>query len=134
MRKVELMHTLLPSKVNHFTPASSSLCWCNTGAVESYEHLFYECDKNKESGQALLRCIKSYDSSLTVVKSLRLELSADEPFLLACTSLLASGLGLIWENRRFKKSTAEQSWRIQSQSKENPDLKKSEKQLRSWEL
>ena len=74
--------------------------------METYEHLFYECDKNKESGQALLRCIKSYDSSITVVKSLRLELSADEPFLLACTSLLASGLGLIWENRRFKKSTA----------------------------
>ena len=73
---------------------------------ESYEHLFYECEKNKESGQALLRCIKSYDSSLSQVKSLRLELTADEPFLLASISLLASGLQLIWENRRVKKSTA----------------------------
>ena len=102
------MHTLLPSKerVHHLTPASSPLCWCNTGAVESYEHLFYECEKNKESGQALLRCIKSYDSSLSQVKSLRLELTADEPFLLASISLLASGLQLIWENRRVKKCTA----------------------------
>ena len=104
----KLMHTLLPSKerVHHLTPASSPLCWCNTGAAESYEHLFYECEKNKESGQALLRCIKSYDSSLSQVKSLRLELTADEPFLLASISLLASGLQLIWENRRVKKSTA----------------------------
>lgn len=104
----KLIHELLPSKerINHLTPASSALCWCNTGAVETYQHLFYECIKNNESGLALLRCVQSYNSNLTQVKSLRLELTADDPFLLASISLLSSGLELIWQNRKVKKSTA----------------------------
>ena len=103
-----LMHELLPSKerINHLTPASSPLCWCNTGEVETYQHLFYGCSKNYEAGQALLRSVQYYDRSLTGVKSLRVELGADEPFLLASISILSSGLELIWENRKSKKSTA----------------------------
>ena len=103
----KLIHTLLPSKerIHHLTQASSPLCWCNTGAVESYQHLFYHCEKNSEAGQALLRCVMSYDRSLSEVKSLRLELNPDEPFLLASISLLSSGLELIWQNRKLKKNT-----------------------------
>ena len=103
----KLIHELLPSKerINHLTPASSVLCWCNTGAVETYQHLFYECNKNNKSVLALLRCVQSYNSNLTHVKLLRLELTADDPFLLASISLLSSGLELIWKVVFFK-STA----------------------------
>ena len=73
---------------------------------EKYQHLFYNCDKNYESGQALLRCIKSYDRNITELKSLRVELTADEPFLLASILILSSELELIWENRKSKKTTA----------------------------
>ena len=54
------IHTLLPSKerLHHFKQAPSALCWCNSGEVETYEHIFYKCEKNKEAGQALLQCIK----------------------------------------------------------------------------
>ena len=66
-----------------------------------------------ESGQALLRCVQSYDRTLTEAKSLRLELSPDEPFLLASVSLLSSGLELIWNNRKVKKITALYSMRAE---------------------
>ena len=32
-------------------------------------------------------------------------MDAEEPFLLSCISLLATGLGFIWENRMIKKVT-----------------------------
>ena len=104
----KLIHELLPSRerINHLTPASSALCWCNSGDVENYQHLFYDCSKNSEAGLALLSCVQSYNRDLSKVKSLRLELTADDPFLLASISLLSSGLELIWENRKTKKSTA----------------------------
>jgi hypothetical protein len=44
--------------------------------------LFYGCTKNREAGEALLRCVRSYDQNLTEEKSLRMELTADETFLL----------------------------------------------------
>ena len=64
----------------------------------------------------MLRCVQSYDRSLTEVRSLRVELSADEPFLLASMSILSSGLELIWENRKVKKSTAKYSMRVELES------------------
>ena len=39
-------------------------------------------------------------------KALRLKLVADDPFLLASTSILAIGLEFIWENRKTKKNTS----------------------------
>ena len=54
----------------------------------------------------MLRCIKSYDVNLSEETSLRLELTAVDPFLLPCAIILATGLGLIWENRKFKKTTS----------------------------
>ena len=102
-----LIHTLLPSKerVHHLTPTTSPLCWCRTGEQEDYTHLFFQCLKNLEAGQALLRCIRSYDRAATAARSLRLELQADDPFLLPSTAILAIGLELIWDNRKFKKTT-----------------------------
>ena len=95
-----LLHNLLPSKerLHHLSQEASPLCLCNSGAHESYMHLFFQCETNAQAGQALLRCVKSYDSNLTEDKSLRLELTTDESFLLACTSLLATGLEYVWEN------------------------------------
>ena len=110
-----LLHNLLPSKerLHHLTPVTSPLCLCNTGAHESYLHLFFQCETNAEAGQALLRCVRSYDSNLTDQKCLRLELAADEPFLLASTSLLATGLEFVWENRKLKKRTSPHSMRTE---------------------
>ena len=36
---------------------------------------------------------------------LRLELTADDPFLLPCAIIVATGLRFIWENRKLKKNT-----------------------------
>ena len=48
-----LIHGLLPSKerLHHLTPATSPLCWCNSGEPESYRHLFFQCSKNRTAGQ-----------------------------------------------------------------------------------
>ena len=110
-----LVHTLLPSRdrLHHLSQEVSPLCWCNTGAQESYLHLFYHCCKNAEAGQALLRCIKSYDRNFTETMSLRIELTADDPFLLPSITILVIGLEFIWENRKLKKTTALHSMRAQ---------------------
>ena len=104
----QLVHTLLPSKerINHLNPNTSPLCWCNSGAMETYQHLFFQCEINQESGQALLRCVRAYDRTLSDIKLVRLELSTDEPFLLASVSLVSCGLKLIWESRKIKKRTS----------------------------
>ena len=103
----KLLHTLLPSKerLHHLTPAVSPLCWCNTGEHETYLHLFYRCPKNNLAGQSLLQCVQSYDRNCSEEKSLRLELVADDPFLLPMVIMLAAGLELIWNNRKYKKTT-----------------------------
>ena len=102
-----MIHTLLPSKerLHHLSPHVSPVCWCHAGAEESYLHLFFQCEKNAQAGQTLLRCINSYDRGLTQERALRLELVADDPFLLASTTILAVGLSFIWENRKMKKTT-----------------------------
>ena len=43
---------------------------------------------------------------MTDVRSLRLELTGDDPFMLASTGILATGLEFIWENRKVKKMTS----------------------------
>ena len=103
-----LIHTLLPSKerIHHLTREASPLCWGQSGEQETYQHLFYNCEKNTDAGQALLRCVQSYDHNLTETRSLRLQISADEPFLIASVSILATGLELIWETRKSKKQTS----------------------------
>ena len=103
-----LLHTLIPSRerVHQLGQEASPLCWCNTGAVENYQHRFYQCRTNSEAGQALLQCAKTYDRNLTEVKSMRLELTADDPFLMPTIAILTTGLEFIWENRKLKKPTA----------------------------
>ena len=103
----KLIHTLLPSKerVHHLTKTSSPLCWCDSGNQETYVHLFFECNMNKEAGEALLRCVQAYDQNLTIEKALRLEIVADETFLLPTVAILATGLEYIWENRKIRKTT-----------------------------
>ena len=105
---IKLIHTLLSSKerVHHLVPAASALCWCGSGEEESYKHLFFQCRKNCDAGKAVLSCIQSYDRNLTVEKALRLELEADDPFLLPSACILAAGLGFIWERRKEKYGTS----------------------------
>ena len=52
----KLIHTLLPSRerIHHLNPNTSPLCWCNSGDLETYHHLFFQCELNQESGHALL--------------------------------------------------------------------------------
>ena len=46
-----------------------------------------------------MRVIKSYDGNISEEKSLRLELSAVDPFLiLASVAILDTGLAFIWED------------------------------------
>ena len=104
----KLIHELLPSKerLHSLGQSPSSLCWCNSGEVESYQHLFFHCYKNKEGAQALLRCVRSYDANISEQKCLRLELETDDPFRLASVCLLSTGFELIWNNRKQKKTTS----------------------------
>ena len=104
----KLIHTLLPSKerLNHLTPNTSPLCPCASGDQENYQHLFFECSWNKQAGEALVNCVRSYSPTITVDKTLRMELLADEPFLLPCATIFATGLSFIWENRKVRKYTA----------------------------
>ena len=109
----KMIHTLLPSKerLHHLTPLTSPLCWCNTGEQETYLHLFFKCPKNNMAADALLRVVQAYDPACTEEKSLCLELSPDETFLLPTVSILSTGLSFIWENRKSRKSTSPYSIR-----------------------
>ena len=53
----------------------------------------------------MLQCAKSYDSDLNAVRCLRLDIRADVPFTLPTIMVLATGLSLIWANRKLKKVT-----------------------------
>ena len=128
----KLIHTLLPSKerIHHLTPASSPLCWCGNGEEESYMHLFYKCPRNREAAEALLRCVQAYDEKLTAEKSLRLEIAADEVFILPTVSVLATGLELIWQNRKLKKSTPLYSIRAELEAAVSLRRKSSSRKIR----
>ena len=103
----KLLHTLLPSKerLNHLTRTTSPLCKCGVGVSETYSHLFFKCVENDVAAQSLLRCVQSYDGGLSEETALRLELKAEEPFILPCIALLAVGLEYIRENRKLNKKT-----------------------------
>ena len=113
-----LIHTLLPSneRLHHLNQIPSPLCGCGAGVVETYEHLFFHCEMNREASQSLLQCIKSYARDVTEEKALRLEIEADEPFLLPVLSLLSSGLELIWNTRTVKKHTSLYTMRAELES------------------
>ena len=68
-------------------------------------HLFYDCSKNREAGEAVLRVGRVYDRNLTMEKSLRMEVQSDETFMLSTVSIRATGLLYIWENRKVRKAT-----------------------------
>ena len=53
-----------------------------------------------------MRCISAYDRGVNESKALRLELLADDPFLLSSAAILAIGLEFIWDSRRHKKTTS----------------------------
>ena len=92
-------------RLHHLNQHESPLCVCDSGEAETYKHLFFQCQMNRESGQSLLRCVQSYARDLNEERALRLEFTSDEPFLLASVSILATGLEFIWENRKLRKST-----------------------------
>ena len=104
----KLIHTLLPSneRLHHLNQLPSPLCRCRAGVVETYQHIFFNCELNREASQSLIQCIKSYARDITEEKALRLVVEADEPFLLPTISLLSSGLELIWDNRKLNKHTS----------------------------
>ena len=92
--------------MHHLNPTSTPLCWCDAGVQETYSHLFFNCEKNNEAGQALLRCCQAYDGELGQEKALRFEIKTEETFLLPTTVILATCLKYIWETRKIKKSTS----------------------------
>ena len=92
-------------RLHQLGQSPTALCWCDSGEIETYSHLFFTCNKNQEAGQAVLRCLRSYDASLTKEKCLRIEFDIDEPFLLPSVSILSTSLEHIWNNRKQKKIT-----------------------------
>ena len=52
-----------------------------------------------------MRCVRSYDSELTDMKSLSFRIKVDGCFEMAVVSILSSGLELIWSRRLQKKNT-----------------------------
>jgi hypothetical protein len=82
------------------------------------------------AGEALLRCIQSYDRNCSGEKSLRLELEADDPFLLAMVTILTTGLELVWENRKNKKTTTLFSIRSKLEAAISLRRKSSSKRIR----
>ena len=53
----------------------------------------------------MLQFAKSYDSDLDEIRSLRLDIRANDPFTLPTIMVLATGLSFIWANRKLKKIT-----------------------------
>ena len=114
----KLIHTLLPSneRLHHLNQQPSPLCGCNAGVVETYQHLFFNCELIREPGQSLLQCIRSYARDIDEEKAIRLEVNVDESFLLPAISLLSTGLQLIWDNRRLRKQTTLYTMRAELES------------------
>ena len=86
-------------------PGNIPLCWCDSGDVESYLHLFFTCDKNREAAEAMMRCAKVYDEDLTPDKILSLQVKAGEIYMMATIAMITTGLETIWANRQLKKIT-----------------------------
>ena len=61
----------------------------------------------------MLRLAMVYDTSLTADKSLTLQVSADEVFMLATITILTTGLEKIWANRQLKKTTTPHTMRAE---------------------
>ena len=93
-------------------------------------YLFYRCSKNSDAAESLLRCVHAYDGNLTADRSLILDITADEIFLLPTVTLLSTGLELIWENRKLKKSTTLYSIRAELEAAVSLRRKSSSKKIR----
>ena len=105
----KIIHELLPSRerVSRIIATTNPVCMlCQENQPENYLHCFFTCRKNRESGEALLRCARTYAPTLTPSGMLQLEVVGDDPFLLPTLILIASGLELIWMNRVEKKATS----------------------------
>ena len=76
-------------------------------------HLFFECSKNKEAGEVLIKVAKVYDANLTAEKILKMEVEAVPPFLLPTIIIIATGLQFIWEQRKQKKSSSPYMIRVE---------------------
>ena len=53
----------------------------------------------------MLSCLKCYIRNISAERALRLELAADECFILPSLIIIAVGLEYIWENRKQKLAT-----------------------------
>ena len=76
-------------------------------------HLFYVCSKNREAVEAVLRVGRVYDRTLTMEKSLWMEVQSDETAMLSTVLTLATGLLYNWENRKLRKATTLHMMRAQ---------------------
>ena len=79
---------------------------CNSGAVDDYLHVFFQCEKVVEVGNWLLTAVRSRgcDIAPTDVLSLSLNLSKDNMFCIPW--LVINVLENIWQARIKKKRTS----------------------------
>ena len=91
--------------MSYFPTTSPTCVLCDTEERDTYQHCFFNCISNREAANSMLQWVKSYDSDLNAVRCLRLDIRADVPFTLPTIMVLATGLSLIWANRKLKKVT-----------------------------
>ena len=78
--------------------------------------LFFLCEKNKLAADDLLSLVKHYDATLTAEKVLCLDIRvSDSIFETHVMLILATGLNLIWQNRKKKKQTFQHHIRAEIQ-------------------
>ena len=115
-----LVHELLPAneRVHHIIPATSPVCTqCEENLDESYMHCFFTCISHREATAALLHCVQAYDQDLDAERCLRLDIRACDPFTLPVMVCIATGLSLVWSNRKLKKTTTQWAMRAELEAK-----------------
>ena len=104
-------------RVNRLQPAKSSACSvCRTGHIDTLQHAIFNCEANKCSAAAMLKCAQCYSPGLTADGLLRLEVDVQDPFTLPTVTIIATGLELIWTSRMKTTTTREAAMRAELQA------------------
>ena len=103
----KLLHQILPFKerLSHILRNTNPLCtMCTSQEPETLMHCFFQCDKNKQAGEALLELTRVYDKNITKERALLLNINTDPLYELPSTLTLCTGLEFIWRSRQDKKA------------------------------
>ena len=74
--------------------------------LETDFHYFFECPSNREAGEAIISLIRPFDQSLSIEKALKCEIRCDALYEMPAIMILATGLEVIYKNRKESKRTS----------------------------